>query len=72
MVGPMRTIPEIILAAGGRDTVALRTGLKYDAVRKWCINGIPDRYWAALIQLLPDLSPDELFKANCAVREHAA
>ena len=63
----MRTIPEIIEAAGGLAVVAQRTGLK-DGVRKWAQIGIPDRYWPVLIGLVPELSPDELYAANRDVR----
>ena len=64
----MRTIPEIIKAAGGLKVVAEKTGLK-DGVRKWPEIGVPDRYWAALIDLVPGLTPEELYGANRAVRE---
>ena len=69
----MRTIPEIIEAAGGSKVVAEKTGLK-DGVRKWPEIGVPDRYWATLIVLVkargyPELTPDELYAANRAVRE---
>lgn len=63
----MRTIPEIIEAAGGLAVVAERTGLK-DGVRKWPQIGIPDRYWPVLIDLVPGLNPDDLYTANRAVR----
>lgn len=66
----MRTIPEIIESAGGLKVVAEKTGLK-DGVRKWPEIGVPDRYWAALIELVPDLTADELYAANRAVREAA-
>ncbi len=64
---PMRSIPEIIEAAGGIAVVAERTGLK-DGVRKWSQIGIPDRYWPALIDLAPDLTLAELYAANLDVR----
>ena len=66
-VRAMRTIPEIIDAAGGLAVVAERTGLK-DGVRKWPQIGIPDRYWPVLIDLVPGLRPDELYAANRMVR----
>ncbi len=66
----MRTIPEIIAAAGGLKVVAEKTGLK-DGVRKWPEIGIPDRYWAILIELLPGLTAEELYAANLVVRKPA-
>lgn len=62
-----RTIPEIIAAAGGIRVVSEATGLRY-GVEKWPIVGIADKYWPALMQRVPDLTPAELFAANDAVR----
>lgn len=63
----MRTISDIIEAAGGAKTVGERVALK-DGVRKWPEIGIPNRYWDALIAMSPDLTVDELHVANRAVR----
>ncbi len=63
----MRTIPEIIEAAGGSKTVGERVALK-DGVRKWPEIGIPNRYWDALIAMCPDLTVDELHAANRVLR----
>ncbi len=60
----------IIEAAGGLKVVAEKTGLK-DGVRKWPEIGIPDRYWAILIELLPGLTAEELYAANLVVRKPA-
>jgi len=68
---PMKTIPQIIEAAGGLKAVAEKTGLK-DGVRKWPDIGVPDRYWAVLIDLVPGLTPEDLYDANRAAREAAA
>lgn len=63
----MRSVDQIIDAAGGPRQVGQLVGLK-DGPRKWPVNGIPDRYWAALIGQVPGLTPDEIFNANEAVR----
>lgn len=65
----MRTIPQIIEAAGGPRQVSEATGgrIKADAVRKWPQIGIPDRHWPVLIELA-QATPDELFEANRAAR----
>jgi hypothetical protein len=67
----MRTIDQIIEAAGGRTIVAEQLRLK-DGVRKWPEIGIPDRHWPGLIALVPDLTADELMQANIAARQGAA
>lgn len=66
----MRTILEIIKAAGGHQAVSAATGgkIKPDAVRKWPQIGVPDRHWPVLIELA-QATPDELFEANRVARE---
>ena len=63
----MRTVPEIIEAAGGYKIVGERVALT-DGVRKWPEIGIPNRYWDALIAMCSDLTVDELHAANRDVR----
>jgi hypothetical protein len=72
----MRTIEEIIKAAGGARLISEASGpvndagkrpLTYDAVYKWVGNGIPDRHWPLVISLT-ETSPDELFAANMKAR----
>lgn len=65
----MRTITEIIKAAGGARVVAeaLKSDLTKDAVYKWAQIGIPDRHWETVIRLA-DSSPEELYQANLAAR----
>ena len=70
MVAGMRTLPEIIKAAGGaRQISAASNGaLTPDAVYKWPVIGIPDRHWPMLMRLTK-VSVDELFAANLAARQ---
>lgn len=65
----MRTIPEIIDAAGGAKAITAASGgtFKVDAVYKWPSIGVPDRHWPLLIQLA-GATPDELFEANRLAR----
>ena len=65
----MRTISEIIKAAGGARAIHEASGgtFKTDAVYKWSEIGIPDRHWPLLIELA-GATPDELFEANRAAR----
>lgn len=73
----MRTIEEIIKAAGGADAIAERLpkrrntdGSKRDprwAVYKWKTNGVPARHWPVLIELA-GATPDELLSANTAAQ----
>lgn len=69
----MRTITEIIKAAGGPRAIsdASADGISKDAVYKWPSIGIPDRHWALLIEMA-GASPDELFAANRTAREPTA
>jgi len=76
----MRTIADIITAAGGARRISEASGpvdasgkrpLTYDAVYKWSKIGIPDRHWPLLMSLA-ETSPDELYVANLAARETAA
>jgi hypothetical protein len=64
-----RTIREIIKDAGGASAIAGAVGGKItpDAVYQWPHNGIPDRYWSAIMPLA-NASADELFLANEMVR----
>lgn len=71
----MRTISQIIEAAGGPQVVSAAIpprpdGKKMtsDAVRKWPQIGIPDRHWPVLIELA-QATPDELFEANRTARD---
>lgn len=65
----MRTISEIIKAAGGARKIREAGGctFKTDAVYKWSEIGIPDRHWPILMELA-DATPDELFAANLKAR----
>lgn len=63
----MRTIRHIIADAGGETAVNRAVGRRR-AASKWPVVGIPDRYWPALIALVPDLTTDELLAANLAAR----
>lgn len=69
----MRTIPDIIAAAGGPSAIAAASGgtIKSDAVRKWSKIGIPDRHWRLLIDRAGS-NPSELFAANEHVRCEAS
>jgi hypothetical protein len=65
----MRTLAQIIEAAGGPRAIAEASGdrVKKDAVYKWPTIGIPDRHWPLLMSLTT-VSADELFEANRAAR----
>lgn len=69
----MRTISEIIKAAGGARAIEVATEgkIKSDAVYKWPGIGVPDRHWPVLIEMA-GATPDELFEANRAAREGAS
>lgn len=64
-----KTVRKIIQDAGGPAAVASALveaddkKLTVDAVYKWQINGIPDRYWAPIIPLAKTTA-DEIFAAN--------
>lgn len=69
----MRTIAEIIKAAGGPGAIADASAgtVKKDAVYKWPTIGIQDRHWHLLMGLT-EVTAEELFQANLAVRTGAA
>jgi len=69
----MRTISEIIKAAGGAKAIEAAScgSITTDAVYKWPGIGIPDRHWETIIPLAGS-SPDELYAANIAARSAAA
>lgn len=69
----MRTISEIIEAAGGPRAISEASGgkVKPDAVYKWPSIGIQDRHWPILIQRA-GATPDELFEANRTARVDGA
>lgn len=68
----MRTISQIIEAAGGPRAISDASAgtVKKDAVYKWPTIGIQDRHWPLLMSLT-EVSADELFQANLAVRTPA-
>lgn len=65
----MRTITDIIEAAGGAAKIAAATdgAVTADAVYKWQKNGIPDRHWP-IVMPLAGATPDELLAANVLAR----
>lgn len=73
----MRTISEIIKAAGGTSAIHEASvelsqasgdrALTKDAIYKWPTIGIQDRHWPLLMSLT-DTSPEELFEANRKAR----
>lgn len=79
----MKTLKQIMDAAGGATKIAEQTGktkrgvspkkVGYNAVYKWMNNGIPDIYWTLIIKMAKaygkPTSADEIFKANKAVRK---
>lgn len=69
----MRSISEIIKAAGGAGKIAEASNgtVTAEAVYKWTKIGIPDRHWA-LVMPLAGASPEEMFKANLSAREASA
>jgi len=69
MVMGMRTLGEIIKAAGGPRNIheASLGTVSRDAVHKWPTIGIPDRHWPLLMKLT-SVTAEELFEANRAAR----
>ena len=65
----MRTLNEIIEAAGGPGGIEARSGgaITRDAVYKWPTIGVPDRHWELLITHA-DSSAEELYQANRVAR----
>lgn len=59
----MRNVRQIIDACGGADALAERLSISGWAIHKWPKNGIPEKHWAALIDIA-ESSPQELFGAN--------
>lgn len=71
-----KTVRKIIEAAGGASAVADGCSgddkrLTADAVYKWQSNGIPDRYWSAIIPMAA-VTADEIFAANEIARNAKA
>lgn len=66
-VHAMRNIRHIIADAGGETAVNRAIGRRR-AASKWPAVGIPDRYWPALMEMVPGLTTDELLAANLATR----
>ncbi|WP_415279280.1 carph-isopro domain-containing protein [Brucella sp. BZ] len=63
------SVTQIIELAGGAAVIAdaSKGRIKKDAVYKWPNIGIPDRHWPIIIKLA-EVSPDDLFFANCKAR----
>jgi len=69
MFSSMRTISELIKAAGGPAKIAdsVPEAITVDAVYKWQRIGIPDRYWPVVMRLA-NASADEMLAANVTAR----
>ena len=69
MARKLRTIREIIEAAGGAPTVAsaLQRKVTPDAVYKWYDIGIPDRHWPTIMPMA-DATAAEMLAANISAR----
>lgn len=65
----MRTISEIIKAAGGAGTIAAASdgGVSAEAVYKWPKIGIPDRHWP-LVMPMANATAAEMLAANMEAR----
>lgn len=74
----MKSVADIISLAGGESAIAATLEkvsestpgvkrLSVSAIRKWRMNGIPDRYWSA-IKDLAEVTSDDLLAANNALR----
>lgn len=73
MVSAMKTIKEIVEAAGGFIAVAKRCDLSVRGVYAWQEVGALDKYWPALIEMGDGaFAVDDIYQANCALREAAA
>jgi hypothetical protein len=70
----MRTVADIIKAAGGPRNISSKSGgeVSMEAVYKWSKIGIPDRHWP-LVLPLAEATAEEMLAANVAARskEHA-
>ena len=70
MMRAMRSVQDIIQAAGGPDVIAPKIEKTPDAVKKWRVNGIPYPYWPLLITEAKTTAA-EILAANMAIKaEH--
>jgi hypothetical protein len=69
----VRTIREIIEAAGGPSAIAEASSgsVTVEAVYKWPKIGIPDRHWTFILPLA-GATADEMLAANVAARAETA
>ena len=68
----MRTVHEIIRDSGGPSGIeeeAQTRGVKLTlwAVKKWPLNGIPEKHWSMIADLC-GATVEEIFNANAALR----
>lgn len=52
----------------GYSQIAYRCQLEAEAVRKWPVNGFPERYWHILVNIDPNLRISALHEWNKAIR----
>jgi hypothetical protein len=67
MAKKLRTVREIVDAAGGAVSLSPVLGVTPDAIYKWDSIGIPDRHWPKLIPIAAS-NAAELLAANIAAR----
>lgn len=67
----MNTVREIVKAAGGNAVVCRAVGMT-SGVAQWSRIGIPDRHWPVLLDLVPGLTLEHLYRANMKAREGRA
>jgi len=67
MVRKLRTVREIVDAAGGAVALAPDLKVTADAIYKWDRIGIPDRYWSTIIPRAAS-NAAELLAANISAR----
>jgi len=47
----MDEVERIIRHLGGTDSTAGLFGISPDAIRKWRVNGVPTKHWAAIVRI---------------------
>ena len=71
MLGAMRSVKELIEAAGGAEAIARYSGdISEYAPLKWPQIGIPEKHWGTMAALA-QASVEELYAANKVARERA-
>ncbi len=63
----MRTVRELIAAAGGHKKLAAQIGITESGIKRWRQIGIPPKHWALMMRLVQS-NIEELEAANAALQ----